>query len=100
MSCLSCYVSRWSSCHAGFSAELMRSTKWLLGANTKGFPAAFADHLTVTATSQLLFVRRVLFLWQQANRGVNPPRHRLDMAKWDAELMTVTFLCSITLGAR
>lgn len=78
------HFHKWA--HSGLTAELLRSSRWLLGATPKGKGAYLKRVLTVCEESQVLFVQNYVNGFAIATRRVKPSsraRHRATVAEWD-----------------
>ena len=82
---------KWSQ--SALNSELLKKPRWLLTANPRGCASHFKVMLTVTETSQKMFLTLVFHQFHCRTRKSRPSqkaKHRLSPAEWDA---WVNFSC-------
>lgn len=78
---------------SALNSELLKKPRWLLTANPRGCASHFKVMLTVTETSQKMFLTLVFHQFHCRTRKSRPSqkaKHRLSPAEWDA---WVNFSC-------
>ena len=75
---------KWS--HCVFTSELIRSSRWLVGAVPRNVKAHLKSLLTVDANIQQKFLKNIIATFVQQTKKVKPgtrPRYRPTQQEWD-----------------